>query len=171
MAVLEILTAPDTRLKVAAEKVADINKVQGLIDDMLDTLYATSNGIGLAATQVGRREAIVVIDLSEQRNEPLILVNPQVVSGQDKALGQEGCLSVPEYYADVERYTSVVVEALDREGNPIRIESSEFLAIVMQHEIDHLAGNLFIDYLSPLKRQMALKKVKKHVKSNQRATA
>lgn len=170
MAVLEILTAPDPRLKVAAEKVADINKVQGLIDDMLDTLYATSNGIGLAATQVGRREAIVVIDLSEQRNEPLILVNPQVVSGQDKAMGQEGCLSVPEYYADVERYTSVVVEALDREGNPIRIESSEFLAIVMQHEIDHLAGNLFIDYLSPLKRQMALKKVKKHVKSNQRAT-
>lgn len=171
MAVLEILTAPDPRLKVAAEKVADINKVQGLIDDMMDTLYATSNGIGLAATQVGRREAIVVIDLSEQRNEPLILVNPQVVSGQDKAMGQEGCLSVPEYYADVERYTSVVVEALDREGNPIRIESSEFLAIVMQHEIDHLAGNLFIDYLSPLKRQMALKKVKKHVKSNQRATA
>ncbi len=171
MAVLEILIAPDPRLKVAAEKVADINKVQGLIDDMLDTLYATSNGIGLAATQVGRREAVVVIDLSEQRNDPLILVNPQVVSGQDKAMGQEGCLSVPEYYADVERYTSVVVEALDREGNPIRIESSEFLAIVMQHEIDHLAGNLFIDYLSPLKRQMALKKVKKHVKSNQRATA
>ncbi|NOI13767.1 peptide deformylase [Vibrio hepatarius] len=171
MAVLEILTAPDPRLKVAAEKVADINKVQGLIDDMLDTLYATSNGIGLAATQVGRREAVVVIDLSEQRNDPLILVNPQVVSGQDKAMGQEGCLSVPEYYADVERYTSVVVEALDREGNPIRVESSEFLAIVMQHEIDHLAGNLFIDYLSPLKRQMALKKVKKHVKSNQRATA
>lgn len=171
MAVLEILTAPDPRLKVAAEKVADINKVQGLIDDMLDTLYATSNGIGLAATQVGRREAVVVIDLSEQRNDPLILVNPQVVSGRDKAMGQEGCLSVPEYYADVERYTSVVVEALDREGNPIRVESSEFLAIVMQHEIDHLAGNLFIDYLSPLKRQMALKKVKKHVKSNQRATA
>lgn len=170
MAVLEILTAPDPRLKVAAEKVTDINKVQGLIDDMLDTLYATSNGIGLAATQVGGREAVVIIDLSEQRNDPLILVNPQVVSGQDKAMGQEGCLSVPEYYADVERYTSVVVEALDREGNPIRIESSEFLAIVMQHEIDHLAGNLFIDYLSPLKRQMALKKVKKHVKSNQRAT-
>ncbi len=170
MAVLEILTAPDPRLKVAAEKVIDINKVQGLIDDMLDTLYATSNGIGLAATQVGRREAVVIIDLSEQRNDPLILVNPQVVSGQDKAMGQEGCLSVPEYYADVERYTSVVVEALDREGNPIRIESSEFLAIVMQHEIDHLVGNLFIDYLSPLKRQMALKKVKKHVKSNQRAT-
>ncbi len=170
MAVLEILTAPDPRLKVAAVKVTDVNKVQGLIDDMLDTLYATSNGIGLAATQVGRREAVVIIDLSEQRNDPLILVNPQVVSGQDKAMGQEGCLSVPEYYADVERYTSVVVEALDREGNPIRIESNEFLAIVMQHEIDHLAGNLFIDYLSPLKRQMALKKVKKHVKSNQRAT-
>ncbi|MDW1813996.1 peptide deformylase, partial [Vibrio sp. Vb2362] len=82
-----------------------------------------------------------------------------------KALGQEGCLSVPEYYADVERYTSVVVSALDRDGNPITIESGEFLAIVMQHEIDHLSGNLFIDYLSPLKQKMAMKKVKKYVKS------
>ena len=165
MAVLEILTAPDPRLKVAAEKVADINKVQGLIDDMLDTLYATSNGIGLAATQVGRREAIVVIDLSEQRNEPLILVNPQVVPGQDKAMGQEGCLSVPGYYADVERYTEVTVKGLDRTGKEVTIESDDFLAIVLQHEIDHLKGKLFIDYLSPLKQKMAIKKVKKTIKS------
>ncbi|EOX4455582.1 peptide deformylase [Vibrio antiquarius] len=165
MAVLEILSIPDPRLKVKAEKVTDVSTIQTLIDDMLETLYATGNGIGLASTQVGRKEAVVVIDISDERNEPLILVNPEVVSGENKALGQEGCLSVPEYYADVERYTSVVVSALDRDGNPITIESDEFLAIVMQHEIDHLSGNLFIDYLSPLKQKMAMKKVKKYVKS------
>ncbi|EOV0850638.1 peptide deformylase [Vibrio parahaemolyticus] len=165
MAVLEILSIPDPRLKVKAEKVTDVSTVQTLIDDMLETLYATGNGIGLASTQVGRKEAVVVIDISDERNAPLILVNPEVVSGENKALGQEGCLSVPEYYADVERYTSVVVSALDRDGNPMTIESDEFLAIVMQHEIDHLSGNLFIDYLSPLKQKMAMKKVKKYVKA------
>ncbi|EIJ2224883.1 peptide deformylase [Vibrio parahaemolyticus] len=165
MAVLEILSIPDPRLKVKAEKVTDVSTVQTLIDDMLETLYATGNGIGLASTQVGRKEAVVVIDISDERNDPLVLVNPEVVSGENKALGQEGCLSVPEYYADVERYTSVVVSALDRDGNPIIIESDEFLAIVMQHEIDHLSGNLFIDYLSPLKQKMAMKKVKKYVKA------
>ncbi|HHJ3171742.1 TPA: peptide deformylase [Vibrio parahaemolyticus] len=165
MAVLEILSIPDPRLKVKAENVTDVSTVQTLIDDMLETLYATGNGIGLASTQVGRKEAVVVIDISDERNDPLILVNPEVVSGENKALGQEGCLSVPEYYADVERYTSVVVSALDRDGNSITIESDEFLAIVMQHEIDHLSGNLFIDYLSPLKQKMAMKKVKKYVKA------
>ncbi|EJG1184445.1 peptide deformylase [Vibrio parahaemolyticus] len=165
MAVLEILSIPDPRLKVKAEKVTDVSTIQTLIDDMLETLYATGNGIGLASTQVGRKESVVVIDISDERNDPLILVNPEVVSGENKALGQEGCLSVPEYYADVERYTSVVVSALDRDGNPITIESDEFLAIVMQHEIDHLSGNLFIDYLSPLKQKMAMKKVKKYVKA------
>ncbi len=165
MAVLEILSIPDPRLKVKAENVTDVSTVQTLIDDMLETLYATGNGIGLASTQVGRKEAVVVIDISDERNHPLILVNPEVVSGENKALGQEGCLSVPEYYADVERYTSVVVSALDRDGNPMTIESDEFLAIVMQHEIDHLSGNLFIDYLSPLKQKMAMKKVKKYVKA------
>ncbi|EJG0734388.1 peptide deformylase [Vibrio parahaemolyticus] len=165
MAVLEILSIPDPRLKVKAEKVTDVSTIQTLIDDMLETLYATGNGIGLASTQVGRKEAVVVIDISDERNDPLILVNPEVVSGENKALGQEGCLSVPEYYADVERYTSVVVSALDRDGNPVTIESDEFLAIVMQHEIDHLSGNLFIDYLSPLKQKMAMKKVKKYVKA------
>lgn len=166
MAVLGILTAPDPRLKVKAERVNDISSIQTLIDDMLDTLYATDNGIGLAATQVGRKEAVVVIDLSENRDQPLILVNPEVVDGSDNALGQEGCLSVPDYYADIERFTSVTVSALDRSGNPITVESDEFLAIVMQHEIDHLSGNLFIDYLSPLKRQMAMKKVKKYLKAH-----
>ncbi|EOW9364708.1 peptide deformylase [Vibrio cholerae] len=166
MAVLEILTAPDPRLKITAEKVQDIESVQKLIDDILETLYSTDNGIGLASVQVGRKEAVVIIDLSDNRDQPLILINPEVVSGSHKALGQEGCLSVPDYYAEVERYTSVVVSALDRTGQRITIESDDFLAIVMQHEIDHLSGNLFIDYLSPLKRQMAMKKVKKYVKSH-----
>ncbi|MGF1726138.1 peptide deformylase [Photobacterium nomapromontoriensis] len=165
MPVLEILTTPDPRLNVKAEPVADIESVQPLIDDMLETMYSTSNGVGLASIQVGRKEAIVVIDISEERDEPMVLINPVVVSGEGKALGQEGCLSVPEYYADVERYTSVVVTALDRTGEPLTIENDEFLAIVLQHEIDHLQGNLFIDYLSPLKRQMAMKKVKKAVKA------
>ena len=165
MAVLTILTAPDEKLRTKAQKVEDFSSVQPLIDDMLDTLYDTDNGIGLASTQVGRSEAVVIIDLSDTRDDPLILVNPEVVSGSHKELGQEGCLSVPDYYAEVERYTSVVVAAQDRHGNAITVESDDFLAIVMQHEIDHLAGNLFIDYLSPLKRQMALKKVKKHLKS------
>lgn len=165
MAILDILTLPDPKLSTKAERVEDITAVQSLIDDMLDTLYTTENGIGLAATQVGRKEAIVIIDLSESRDQPLILINPEVISGTDKVFGQEGCLSIPDYYADVERYSSVVVSALDRHGNQLTMESSEFLAIVMQHEIDHLDGNLFIDYLSPLKQQMALKKVKKSIKS------
>ena len=148
MAIFDILIVPDPKLRIKAERVEDIPAVQGLIDDMLETLYATPNGIGLAATQVGRKEAIVIIDLSESRDQPLVLINPQVISGTEKVLGQEGCLSVPDYYADVERYRSVVVSAQDRKGNQITIESSDFLAIVMQHEIDHLHGNLFIFHRS-----------------------
>ena len=164
MAILEILTAPDPRLKHIANSVVDINSVQTLIDDLLDTMYSTDDGIGLAATQVGAEDAVVVIDISDERNEPLVLINPKVVTGTHKAKGQEGCLSVPDYYAEVERFTTVTVEAQDRKGEAISISNDDFLAIVMQHEIDHLNGNLFIDYLSPLKQQMAMKKVKKHVK-------
>ena len=162
MAVLDILTAPDPRLKKQAKQVKDVSQVQGLIDDMLDTLYDTDDGIGLAAPQVGASVAVIIIDISEQRNEPLILINPEVVEGRNTQMGQEGCLSVPGYYADVERYTWVKVQGLDRTGETITIESDEFLAIVLQHEIDHLKGKLFIDYLSSLKQKMALKKVKKY---------
>jgi len=165
MAVLEILKAPNEKLKVKAEKVVNVEEVQTLIDDMLDTMYATEDGIGLAATQVGRNEAIIMIDISEERNSPLILINPEVVSGSNKEMGQEGCLSVPGYYADVERFTEVKVEGLDRNGKEVVVESDDFLAIVLQHEIDHLKGKLFIDYLSPLKHKMALKKVKKVIKA------
>lgn len=165
MAILNVLTIPDPKLKIPATDVQDVSSVQGLIDDMLDTMYSTEDGIGLASTQVGRREAVIVIDISPNRNDPLILINPQVVDGDNKVAGQEGCLSVPGYYADVERYTKVTVSALDRHGEAVTVESDDFLAIVMQHEIDHLKGILFIDYLSPLKRKMALKKVNKRNKA------
>ena len=163
MAILKILTAPNNLLKLKANQVSNFESIQNLIDDMLDTLYDTEDGIGLAATQVGRSGAIVVIDISETRNEPLILINPKVVSGELKEKGSEGCLSVPGYRADIERFTKVKVEAADRHGKKMVIESDNFLAIVMQHEIDHLKGKLFIDYLSPLKKSIALKKVKKLV--------
>ncbi len=165
MTVLSILTAPDDKLTMQAKPVTDVSQIQGLIDDLLETMYNTEDGIGLAATQVGSSEAVVVIDISENRDEPLILVNPEIISGEEKAKGQEGCLSVPGYYADVERFSKVTVEALDRNGEAISITSDDFLAIVMQHEIDHLKGKLFIEYLSPLKQQMALKKVKKTLKN------
>lgn len=167
MAVLEVLKAPNEKLTVQATKISNIDAVQGLIDDMLDTMYDTPDGIGLAATQVGRSEAIIIIDISQARNEPLILINPEVISGKNIEKGQEGCLSVPGYYADVERFTQVKVQGLDREGKEVTIETDDFLAIVLQHEIDHLKGKLFIDYLSPLKRKIALKKVNKTLKSSQ----
>ena len=167
MAVLEVLKAPTEKLTVQATKISNIDSVQGLIDDMLETMYDTPDGIGLAATQVGHSEAIIIIDISQARNEPLILINPEVISGKNIEKGQEGCLSVPGYYADVERFTQVKVQGLDREGKEVTIETDDFLAIVLQHEIDHLKGKLFIDYLSPLKRKMALKKVNKTLKSSQ----
>lgn len=165
MTVLTVLTAPNDKLIDQALPVSDVSKIQVLIDDLFETLYNTEDGIGLAATQVGRSEAVVVIDISENRDEPLVLVNPVITHGEATAKGQEGCLSIPGYYADVERYTHVTVEALDRHGKALSITSDDFLAIVMQHEIDHLQGKLFIDYLSPLKQQMALKKVKKTIKN------
>ncbi len=164
MSVLTILTAPNEKLQIPAEDVKDVSKIQGLIDDMLETMYSTDDGVGLASIQVGRKESVVVIDISEERSEPLVLINPKIVQGDGSAIGQEGCLSVPGYYADVARFTKVKVTALDREGQAIEISDDGFLAIAMQHEIDHLKGTLFIDYLSPLKKKMALKKVKKAIK-------
>jgi len=164
MTILTVLTAPNKKLEQPAEKVTDVALVQELIDDMFETLYATGDGVGLASVQVGRKESVVVIDISEDRSEPMVLINPEVVHGENIESGQEGCLSVPGYYADVARYTTVTVTALDREGKALEIHDDGFLAIAMQHEIDHLKGTLFIDYLSPLKKKMALKKVKKSIK-------
>ncbi|MDC9588076.1 peptide deformylase [Xenorhabdus sp. XENO-10] len=168
MAILDILTIPDERLRQKCVDITDFDKVQTLIDDMLETMYSTDNGIGLAAPQVGRKEAVLLIDLSPNRDQPMVLVNPKIVEKERRVVNQEGCLSIPGYYADVERFEKVKVEAFDRSGKSITVESEDFLSIVMQHEIDHLHGIIFIDYLSPLKRQMALKKVKKYLSNRKK---
>jgi peptide deformylase len=128
-----------------------------LIDDMFETMYA-ARGIGLAATQVGRTERICVVDVEKAR---YALVNPEIIVSDGEQTGEEGCLSIPEIYGDVTRAQHVVVRALDRDGKPIEIDATDLLARCVQHEIDHLHGRLFIDYLSLLKRQAALKKWRK----------
>ncbi|MCZ4338679.1 peptide deformylase [Shewanella colwelliana] len=162
MSVLDILTIPDERLTRKATPVSDIAAVQPFIDDLIETMYHTDDGIGLAATQVGSPHAILVIDLSEERDDPLVLVNPEFVERSGEYIGEEGCLSIPGYRAKVARFEKVKVSALNREGQPIEIESDEFLSIVLQHEMDHLDGKVFIEHLSKLKQQIALKKVKKY---------
>jgi peptide deformylase len=162
MPVLDILTIPDERLKRKAKPVTDIAAVQPFIDDLLETMYDTHDGIGLAATQVGSLDAILVIDLSENRDQPLVFINPEFVERSGEFIGEEGCLSIPGYRAKVTRYEKVKVNALDRQGNPFEVESEDFLAIVLQHEMDHLEGKVFIEHLSKLKQQIALKKVTKY---------
>ncbi|MCG9736801.1 peptide deformylase [Shewanella insulae] len=162
MPVLDILTIPDERLKRKAKPVEDIASVQGFIDDLIETMYHTDDGIGLAATQVGSEHAILVIDLSEERDQPMVVINPEFVERSGEIVGEEGCLSIPGYRAKVTRFEKVKVKALNRQGEAFEIESDDFLAIVLQHEMDHLDGKVFIEHLSPLKQQIALKKVKKY---------
>ncbi|MGS0674583.1 peptide deformylase [Shewanella sp. 0m-4] len=162
MAVLDILTIPDERLKRKAVPVTDIESVQGFIDDLIETMYDTDDGIGLAATQVGSLHAILVIDLSEERDQPVVLINPEIIESRGSYQGEEGCLSIPGYRAKVNRHEGVKVSALDRHGKTFEIDTDEFLAIVLQHEMDHLNGVVFTDHLSMLKQQIALKKVKKY---------
>lgn len=167
MAVREIIEIPDERLRVNCYPVTDVAAVQGLIDDLLDTMYSTDNGIGLAATQIGASQSVMVIDISENRDQPMVFVNPEIIESEGETSYQEGCLSVPEIYADVPRFQRVKVKALDRDGNEFIVDSDEFLAIVMQHEIDHLHGKVFLDHLSTLKRNMLLKKLKKQQRLKQ----
>ncbi|GIU16089.1 MULTISPECIES: peptide deformylase [unclassified Shewanella] len=162
MAVLDILTIPDERLKRKAVPVTDIESVQSFIDDLIETMYDTDDGIGLAATQVGSLHAILVIDLSDERDQPMVLINPEIIESRGEYQGEEGCLSIPGYRAKVNRHEGVKVSALDRQGKAFEIDTDEFLAIVLQHEMDHLNGVVFTDHLSMLKQQVALKKVKKY---------
>lgn len=153
MALLPILCYPDQRLhKVATPVQAVDDRIRALIDDMLDTMY-DANGIGLAATQIDVHERLVVIDVSEERNQPLVLINPEITWMSDERVkGEEGCLSVPGIYDGVERATAVKVTALDRHGKAQNIEAEGMLAICIQHELDHLKGKVFVEYLSPLKQ-------------------
>lgn len=153
MALLPILRYPDPRLHTVAKPVQAVDgRIRTLIADMLATMY-DADGIGLAATQVDFHERVIVIDVSEQRNTPLVLINPEILWASDeKQVGDEGCLSVPGIYDGVERSTSIKVRALDGEGQAREIEAQGTLAVCIQHEMDHLLGKVFVEYLSPLKR-------------------
>jgi peptide deformylase len=153
MAVLSILFFPDPRLHTVAKPVRAVDaRIKTLIADMLETMYEAS-GIGLAATQVDVHERVIVIDVSEHRNQPLVLVNPEIVwASPDKQVSDEGCLSVPGIYDEVERAAAIKVTALDADGQSRTIEAEGVLAVCIQHEMDHLLGKVFVEYLSPLKR-------------------
>lgn len=162
MALLEILEFPDPRLRTRAELVAEVDgEVRAIVRDMLNTMYHAS-GIGLAATQVNIHRRIIVIDVSEDRDELLVFINPEiVVIDEEPESHDEGCLSVPGFYESVVRPRKVRVSALDQHGESFAIEPIGMLAVCIQHEIDHLDGVLFIDYLTPLKRNIILRKMKK----------
>ncbi|WP_027966030.1 peptide deformylase [Halomonas halocynthiae] len=166
MAILNILEFPDERLRTKATVVESVDDdLRRLIDDMFDTMY-DAPGIGLAATQVDVHRRVIVIDVSEDKTQPLVLINPSYTPISDEREPmQEGCLSVPEYYADVQRALGVRLNALDRDGNPYTLEADGLLAHCIQHECDHLEGVLFVDYLSPLKRERVLKKMQKRHRS------
>ncbi len=153
MALLPILCYPDLRLHTVAKPVAAVDaRIRQLCSDMLQTMYEAS-GIGLAATQVNVHERLIVIDLSQEHDQPLVLINPELVwTSEGKHLNEEGCLSVPGIYDGVERFDAVHVRALDAQGNSRVIEAEGLLAVCIQHEMDHLLGKVFVEYLSPLKR-------------------
>ena len=165
MALLEILKFPDERLRTRAKPVETVTpEVQQLVDDMFETMYAAP-GIGLAATQVNVHQRIVVIDVSAEKDQPLCFINPEIVVKDGVEQYEEGCLSVPGIYETVERAEHIKVKALNREGESFELETGELLAICIQHELDHLEGKLFVDYLSPLKRNRIKKKLEKHFKT------
>ncbi|OOZ37528.1 peptide deformylase [Solemya velesiana gill symbiont] len=170
MAILDILHFPDPRLRTKAKPVADVDDtIRRLVDDMFETMYQAP-GIGLAATQVNVHQRVVIIDLSEERNQPLCLINPEITAKEGIEEMEEGCLSVPDVAEKVSRADRIKVSALDRDGNPFELEADSLLAVCIQHELDHLDGKLFIDYLSSLKRQRIRKKLEKEARLNQSAS-
>jgi len=174
MAKLEIITLPDPRLRLVCEPVETVDdEIRQLMDDMLETMYAAP-GIGLAAIQVAVPKRIIVVDVTGEEEEPnpIQLANPEVVwESEETKVYQEGCLSVPEYYDEVERPAQVRVRYLDRDNKEQEIEADGLLAVCLQHEIDHLDGGLFIDYISKLKRDRVVKKFKKQAKLEERGAA
>lgn len=164
MALLEVLHFPDSRLRKKAVPVESIDdNCRSLAKDMLETMYH-NQGIGLAATQVNIQKRLVVIDLSTEKNEAMCLINPEILSSEGTEESQEGCLSVPEYFEMVTRAEKISYRYMDVNGEVIENETEGLLAICIQHEIDHLDGKLFIDYLSPMKRQRLRKKLEKQEK-------
>jgi peptide deformylase len=170
MALLPILQYPDPRLHTVAKPVAAVDaRIKKLVADMLETMY-DANGIGLAATQVDVHERLVVIDISEQRDQPLVLINPEITwASAEKQVSDEGCLSVPGIYDGVERAAAVKVNALDAEGKLRTVQAEGILAVCIQHEMDHLLGKVFVEYLSPLKRNRIKTKMLKARRETERA--
>lgn len=169
MALLQVLHFPDERLRTVAAPVAEVtSEIQRIVEDMFETMYA-EEGIGLAATQVDIHQRIIVIDVSENRDEQLVLINPELLTKEGETGIEEGCLSLPEQRALVPRAEKVKIRALNREGVPFELEADGLLAICIQHEMDHLMGKLFVDYLSPLKRQRIRQKLEKLYKQQERA--
>ena len=168
MTTLKILTYPDQKLRQPTSALENIDgDVQQMIDQMSSTMYAAP-GVGLAAIQVGWDKSVLIYDIaaSDQDRSLQVLINPRVVDQEGEILSEnEGCLSVPEFRADVKRYASILVEGVDREGRPFKLEAEGMLAIVLQHEIDHLKGKLFIDHVSALKRQLYERRMKKKLRS------
>jgi peptide deformylase len=164
MALLPILEFPDPRLRTKAATLEPAQLAdpafQQLVDDMFETMYEAP-GIGLAASQVDVHQRFMVIDVSEEKNRPLVFVNPVILERAGEQVYQEGCLSVPNIFADVTRANEILVQALDRHGKPFELRVDGLLAVCIQHEMDHLEGKLFVDYLSPLKREMVRKKLAK----------
>ncbi len=169
MAQLNILRYPDPRLHTVARPVAEVDaRVTRLVDDMIETMYA-SDGIGLAATQVDVHERVIVIDVSESHDEPLVLINPEITwRSDDMVMAEEGCLSVPTFYDSVQRHARVNLRAQDRGGQPFDLQAAELLAVCVQHEMDHLLGKVFVDYLSLLKRSRIRSKLLKRLREERR---
>ena len=161
MSKLTILEFPDERLRKKASPVAEVdNEIRHLVDNMFEIMYE-SQGVGLAATQVNIHQRVIVIDASEEKNQPLCLINPEILEKQGVEESDEGCLSVPGFFEKVKRAERVKVRALDKTGEAFELEADDLLAVCIQHEMDHLEGRLFVDYLSPLKRQRIKKKLEK----------
>ena len=169
MSILPILCYPDPRLHTVAKPVAKVDdRIRQLVQDMYATMY-DAQGVGLAATQVNVHERVVVVDVSEGRDEPFALINPELLwASEETQLGEEGCLSVPGIYDGVERSTAVKVTALDEHGDARTIEAEGLLAVCIQHELDHLRGKVFVEYLSPLKRNRIKTKLVKQQREEQR---
>ncbi|MEG3767986.1 peptide deformylase [Alteromonas sp. 14N.309.X.WAT.G.H12] len=164
MAILDVLSFPDERLRTVAKPVESVNdEIKQLVSDMFETMR-DEKGIGLAATQVDRHVQVVVMDVSEDQDTPRVFINPEITSKEGSTVSEEGCLSVPGNYAKVDRAEKVTVKALDADGQPFELEADGLLAICIQHELDHLKGILFVDYLSPLKRQRIRKKLEKEAR-------
>jgi peptide deformylase len=169
MARLPILEYPDPRLRIRAQRVTKVDaEIRRLANDLLETMYAAP-GIGLAATQVDIHKRLLVVDVSEERNQPYCLINPEILAAEGRIEGEEGCLSVPGIYEYVERASKIRVRALNPAGEVIELEAEDLLAVCIQHEMDHLDGKLFVDYLSEMKRQRLKKKVLKKAKHGQDA--